>query len=99
MPRPPRISIVTPSFNQARYIGKTIESVSAQRYPDVEHIVIDGGSRDGTLDVLAGHPHLRVISEPDRGHADAVNKGFRLATGEIWAFLNSDDTLVPGALA
>ena len=94
----PRISIVTPSYNQARYIGETIESVLAQDYPDVEHIVIDGGSADGTLDVLAHYPHLRVVSEPDRGHADAVNKGFRLATGRIWAFLNSDDTLVPGAL-
>jgi glycosyltransferase involved in cell wall biosynthesis len=99
MSRAPRISIVTPSFNQASYIGETIESVLAQRYPDVEHIVIDGGSRDGTLDVLGRYPHLRVVSEPDRGHADALNKGFRLATGDIWAFLNSDDTLLPGALA
>ncbi len=94
----PRITIVTPSYNQARYVGETIESVLAQDYPDVEHIVIDGGSADGTLDVLAHYPHLRVVSEPDRGHADAVNKGFRLATGRIWGFLNSDDTLAPGAL-
>jgi glycosyltransferase involved in cell wall biosynthesis len=94
----PRISIVTPSFNQARYIAETIESVRAQDWPDLEHIVMDGGSTDATLDVLRRYPHLRVVSERDRGQADAINKGFRLATGEIQAFLNSDDTLLPGAL-
>jgi glycosyltransferase involved in cell wall biosynthesis len=94
----PRISIVTPSLNQARYIGQTIESVLAQAYPDLEHVVIDGGSTDGTREILARHPHLRVVSEPDEGHAAAVNKGFRLATGQIRAFLNADDLLLPGAL-
>lgn len=94
----PRISIVTASLNQVRYVAETIESVMAQDYPAVEHIVIDGGSRDGTLDILARYPHLRVVSEPDRGQADALNKGFRLATGAIWGFLNADDTLLPGAL-
>ncbi len=94
----PRISIVTPSFNHAKYIVDTIESVAGQDYPNLEHIVIDGASTDGTLEVLGRYPHLTVVSEPDRGHADAVNKGFRLATGEIWGFLNSDDTLLPGAL-
>jgi glycosyltransferase involved in cell wall biosynthesis len=98
MERWPRISIVTPSFNQARYIGATIESVMAQDYPNLEHTVIDGGSSDDTLEILARYPHLTVVSEPDRGHADAINKGFRLATGEIRGFLNSDDTLLPGAL-
>jgi glycosyltransferase involved in cell wall biosynthesis len=98
MARSPRISIVTPSLNQGRYIVDTIESVVAQRYPDVEHIVVDGGSTDGTLEILARHPHLKVIAEPDRGHADAINKGFRVATGDVLAFLNSDDTLAPGAL-
>lgn len=97
----PRISIVTPSLNQGRYIRETIESVIAQNYPNLEHIIVDGGSTDGTLEVLrryADLPHLRVICEPDRGQADAINKGFRLATGEIFGFLNADDLLLPGAL-
>jgi glycosyltransferase involved in cell wall biosynthesis len=98
MERWPRISIVTPSLNQGEYIAETIESVIAQGYPNLEHIVIDGGSTDGTLAILRRYSHLRVISEPDRGHADAVNKGFKLATGDIWGYLNSDDTLLPGAL-
>src|SRR5215831_4803702 len=94
----PRISIVTPSFNQGHYIAATIDSVLAQQYPNCEHIIIDGGSTDETLDVLRRYPHLKIISEPDRGHADALNKGFRLATGDIWGYLNSDDTLLPQAL-
>jgi len=98
MERRPRISIVTPSLNQGDYIAETIESVMAQGYPNLEHIVIDGGSTDGTLEILERYPHLRVTSEQDHGHADAINKGFRLATGDIWGFLNSDDTLLPGAL-
>lgn len=98
MERWPRVSIVTPSFNQARYIVATVESIIDQDYPNLEHIVIDGGSTDGTLARLAPYAHLKLVSEPDRGHADAINKGFRLATGEIWGFLNSDDTLLPGAL-
>jgi glycosyltransferase involved in cell wall biosynthesis len=94
----PRITIVTPSFNQGAYIGETIESVLRQAYPDLEHIVIDGGSTDETLGVLDRYPHLHVISEPDRGQADAINKGFARATGGIWGYLNSDDTLLPDAL-
>ena len=94
----PRISIVTPSFNQSHYITETIESVLAQTYPNLEHIVVDGGSTDGTLDILQRYSHLKVISEPDRGQADAINKGFRISTGSIWGYLNSDDTLLPGAL-
>jgi glycosyltransferase involved in cell wall biosynthesis len=94
----PRISIVTPSFNQGHYIAETIDSVFSQDYPNLEHIVIDGGSTDTTLNVLRRYPHLRVVSEPDRGQADAINKGFRLATGAIWGFLNSDDTLLPHTL-
>jgi glycosyltransferase involved in cell wall biosynthesis len=94
----PRISIVTPSFNQGHYIAETIESVLAQAYPNLEHIVIDGGSTDETLTILQRYPDLKYISEPDRGQADAINKGFRLASGDIWGYLNSDDTLLPGAL-
>jgi glycosyltransferase involved in cell wall biosynthesis len=96
--KPPRISVVTASYNQGRYIGEAIESVLAQNYPDVEHIVVDGMSSDETAPVLARFPHLRVIREPDKGHGDAINKGFRIATGDIYCFLNADDTLVPGAL-
>ncbi|MGE3507842.1 MAG: glycosyltransferase family 2 protein [Vicinamibacterales bacterium] len=98
MPSPPRISIVTASHNQGQFIGRTIESVLAQRYPNLEHIVVDGMSTDETPAILARYGHLRVIREPDKGQADAINKGFRIATGDIFGFLNSDDTLMPGAL-
>ena len=94
----PRISIVTPSFNQGQFIEETIESVLRQNYSNVEHIVIDGASTDETLAVLNRYQHLRVISEPDSGQAEAINKGFRMATGDIRGFLNSDDTLMPNAL-
>ncbi len=94
----PRISVVTPSFNQGRFVAQTIDSVLAQGYPNLEHIVVDGMSTDETPAVLARYPHLIVIREPDRGQADAINKGFRAARGEILCFLNSDDTFLPGAL-
>jgi len=94
----PRISVITTSYNQGAFIGETIDSVLAQDYPNVEHIVVDGMSTDDTPAVLARYDHLRVIREPDRGAADAINKGFKLATGDILCFLNSDDTLLPGAL-
>lgn len=97
--KPLRISIVTPSFNQARFIREAIESVLAQGYPDVEHIVVDGMSTDDTPSILAAYPHLKVVREPDEGQGDAINKGFRLATGDVFTYLNSDDTLLPGALA
>ena len=94
----PRISVVTPSYNQGAFIRETIESVAAQEYPNLEHIVVDGMSTDGTAAILEEYPHLRVVREPDSGQADAINKGFRMATGEIFCFLNSDDTFLPGAL-
>jgi glycosyltransferase involved in cell wall biosynthesis len=95
----PLVSIVTPSLDQAQFIEETIESVRSQDYPRIEHVVVDGGSTDGTLDVLRRHPTLRWISEPDRGQADAINKGFRMAGGEIFAWLNADDVYVPGAVS
>jgi glycosyltransferase involved in cell wall biosynthesis len=94
-----RFSIITPCFNRVTLVSATIESVIAQDYSDFEHWIVDAGSTDGTLDVLKRYPHLRVISEPDRGVYDAINKGLRLATGEILILLNSDDLLVPGALS
>jgi glycosyltransferase involved in cell wall biosynthesis len=95
----PLISVITASYNQGRFIAATIRSVLEQGYPRIEHIVVDGGSTDDTADVLAGFPHLVVICERDRGQADAINKGFRRATGDILCFLNSDDTFEPGTLA
>jgi glycosyltransferase involved in cell wall biosynthesis len=94
----PRISIVTPSYNQGAWIERTIRSVLDQGYPDVEHIVVDALSDDATAGVLARYPHLVTIREADRGQADAVNKGMARASGAILAFLNADDTLEPGAL-
>lgn len=94
-PSLPKISIVTPSFNQGQFIEANIRSVLDQGYPDVEHLVIDGGSTDDTLEVLKRFPHLKWISEPDRGQTHALNKGFRMATGEIIGWLNSDDTYCP----
>ena len=95
----PFVSIVIPSFNQAGFIADAIESVLNQDYPYLECLVIDGDSTDGTLDVLHRHgDRLRWISEPDRGQAHALNKGWRMAHGEILGWLNSDDTYRPGAL-
>jgi FkbM family methyltransferase len=94
----PLVSIVTPSFNQGSFIRATIESVLTQTYPRVEYLVIDGGSTDETLSVLGDYDdRVCWISEPDGGQADAINKGFRRAHGEIVTWLNSDDLLVPQA--
>lgn len=92
----PKVSIVTPSFNQGSYIEATINSVQNQSYTNYEHIIIDGGSTDNTNAVLSRYPHLVVIQEHDNGQADAVNKGLRAATGDIIGWLNSDDTYYPG---
>lgn len=94
-----KFSVITPCLNRVEFITATIQSVTAQDYPDFEHWIIDGGSTDGTLDLLKGYQHLKVVSETDRGVYDAINKGIRLATGEIIILLNSDDLLVVGALS
>jgi glycosyltransferase involved in cell wall biosynthesis len=96
----PRITVVTPSFNQGRYIEETIRSVLLQRYPNLEYIIIDGGSTDNSLAVIHEYrPWLAyAVSEPDKGQNDAINKGWRRATGKILAWLNSDDVYEPNAL-
>ena len=96
----PLVTVITPSFNQARFIRATIESVLSQDYPNIEYIIVDGGSTDGTSGVVAPYSNrLTFISEKDRGQADAINKGLRMASGSIVAYLNSDDLFLPGAVS
>src|SRR6202012_2755610 len=92
-----KISIITPSYNQGQFIEDAIRSVLDQGYPDFEHIVIDNCSTDGTLDVLRKYPHIKWVSEPDGGQSAALNKGFRMSTGDVLAWLNCDDFYLPGA--
>jgi glycosyltransferase involved in cell wall biosynthesis len=93
------VTIVTPSLNQARYLRAAIESVRAQDYPRIEHIVVDGGSSDATLDILREFDDIRWISELDRGQSHALNKGFALARGEVFGWLNADDAYLPHAVS
>jgi len=116
----PLVSIITPSFNQARYIEATIRSVLSQDYPNIEYIIVDGGSTDETVEIIKKYtldsgsllPNIRQlavglqgrsiawwVSEQDQGQTDAINKGFGRATGQILAWLNSDDTYEPGAIS
>jgi len=96
----PKISIVTPSYNQAQFLERTILSVLNQNYPNLEYIVIDGGSTDGSVEIIKKYEKYLSywVSEPDKGQSDALNKGFKIATGEILVYLNSDDIFLPGTL-
>lgn len=91
----PTISILTPSYNQGSHIERNILSILKQNYQSFEHIVIDGGSTDNTVELLKKYPHLKWISEKDKGQADALNKGLKIATGEIIGWINSDDFYEP----
>ncbi len=92
----PLVSIITPSYNQASFVEETILSVARQDYPSVEHVIVDGGSTDGSVEIIRTYAQrypdrIRWVSEPDEGHADGINKGFRISRGQIIAWLNSDD--------
>jgi glycosyltransferase involved in cell wall biosynthesis len=91
----PLVSIVTPSLNSSRFIEETIQSVKQQTYKNIEHIIVDGGSADNTIEIVKQYPHIILIAEPDNGMYDAINKGLRRAQGEIVAYLNSDDLYYP----
>src|SRR5712691_1818747 len=94
----PSMTVITPCLNARDTIEEALASVRSQGYPDLEHLVVDGGSTDETLDVLERAEGIRYLSEPDRGLSDAMNKGVAMARGEVLGWLNADDFYLPGAL-
>ncbi len=92
MTKHPKVSVITPSYNQAQFIRMTIDSVLSQNYPNLEYIVMDGGSTDGTVEILRSYgKRIKWVSKKDKGQSDAINRGLKMATGEIVSYLNSDD--------
>jgi len=96
----PRITVVTPSYNQGDFLGECIDSVLSQQYPNLEYIIVDGGSLDDSLEIIRAFSDKLAwwVSEPDRGQSHALNKGFARATGDIYCWINSDDLMAPGSL-
>lgn len=96
MSQKPLISVITPTYNCSQYINDCIKSVLAQNYDNFEHIIVDGASTDGTVEILKQYPHLKWISEPDNGEGEALNKALKLAQGDIIGWLNADDYYLEG---
>lgn len=94
----PLVSVITPTWNMGDRLARCIASIRSQTHPNIEHIIVDGGSSDGTVDLLRSTDGIKWVSESDSGQSDAINKGFRMAEGDILGWLNADDELTPAAL-